>query len=254
MQLVTLTTDFGTKDYYVAQLKAGILGVNHQVSFIDVSHQIDTYDIMQAAFFVKNICNYSPKNTIHVCLVNNYYSQKYKLLIAKHEGQYYIAPNNGLLSLVFQDLSVIYEIEEDKSPQKSLQGMVSHAIGCISNGLPIDELGSACRNFVSKLELRPVITSTQIRATIIHIDHFDNVIVNLQKSEFQKVRAGRSFAIYYKQNDPIDEIRTHFGEVSPGEVICYFNDAGYLTIGINMGKASSYLNLHKNETIQINFF
>jgi hypothetical protein len=255
MQLVTLTTDFGIKDYYVAELKASILKSTPNANFLDICHTIEAYDITEAAFFVKNILGEIAQDTIHIIAVNNYYSKNNKLIVAKAFNQIFVAPNNGVLSLVFNGSPFIaYEVDESNFESPSLQQMFSHVVGYLSHGLPIEEIGPICDNFVTKLELKPVVTSSQIRATIVHVDHYDNVIVNLKKAEFEKIRNGRKFAIYYKQNDPIDTLSNHFGDSHAGDVICFFNSGGYMTIAINMGKASKMLNLIKNETIQINFF
>jgi len=135
----------------------------------------------------------------------------------------------------------------------SLAKIFAHAVGYLSHGLPLDELGAHPLTVNQKIGIQPVVTSSQIRATIIHIDHFGNVVVNLKKERFEELRAGRQFEIYYQQSDPVRHISKDYGEVPIGEVLCLFNSAGYMEIAINIGKASELLSLKKNETIQINF-
>ncbi len=255
--LITLTTDFGSKEFYQAQLKASIYRHNSEAIILDVSHDVEPHDITQAAFFVKNILKETPENSIHIIAVNNFYGKKVEFVCTKWKNQYFVAPNNGVLSLIVNNgdgESTYYTIDTKKIENPSLEGIFSHAVAFLSHGLPFNEIGPLCENLVAKLELKPVITSSQIRATIIHVDRYENVIVNLKREEFEKWRDGRTFSIYYKQNDPITNISEHFGQVPIGEVLCYFNTNDYLTIAINMGKASSFLNLFRNETIQINFF
>ncbi|MBK9042190.1 MAG: SAM-dependent chlorinase/fluorinase [Saprospiraceae bacterium] len=97
-------------------------------------------------------------------------------------------------------------------------------------------------------------TNSQIRATIIYVDHYDNVIINLRKEDFEKIRQDRKFEIYYKQHDPINYLSRNYGDVAIGDPVAFFNSSGYLELAINMGKASSVFNLHRNENIQINFY
>ncbi len=149
------------------------------------------------------------------------------------------------------------DILESYSPvdgQLSISAIYSHAAAYLGHGLPISDIGPVVAHFTRKLVIQPVITSQQIRATIIHIDHFENVVVNLKKETFERVRNDRSFALYYKQNDPITFLCKDYGDVAIGDALAFFNTAGYLEIAINMDKASSMLNLFKNEMIQINFY
>ena len=108
-------------------------------------------------------------------------------------------------------------------------------------------------NFNEKVNLKPFWTLNQIRGTIIFIDSFENVVVNITYTEFEKARNNRNFLLFYKQKEPISLISADYFDVGIGEVLVKFNTEGYLEIAINMGKAASYLNLKVNETIQINF-
>jgi len=108
-------------------------------------------------------------------------------------------------------------------------------------------------DFRTKLPISPVITQSQIRATVLHIDHYNNAVINITREQFEKIRNGRNYEIYYKQKDPIRHISNHYGEVAVGDVLALFDSTGFLVIAINMNRASEQLNLVKNETIQINF-
>ncbi len=256
MQIVSLTTDFGVKDYYVSKLKGQLLSQKEDVQIVDVSHHIAPYDIIEAAFFIKNIFRQFPKDSIHIVAVNNVYRKKSEYLIFYREGQYFIGPNNGVFSLIFEDLtsSEVY-ILNDLNPQSyHYEDLYARAVGYISAGLPVTEIGPNPQDFLQRLELKPVITNSQIRATIIYVDHYDNVIINLRKEDFEKIRQDRNFEIYYKQHDPINYLSRNYGDVAIGDAVAFFNSSGYLELAINMGKASSVFNLHRNENIQINFY
>ncbi len=254
MQLITLTTDLGKDDYFVALLKAEVLSfAGMDTTFIDVSHSIDSQDIQQAAFFLKTTYGKFPKGTIHISCVYSYYSSKYEIIAFERDGFYFMGPNNGLFSLLFPDLKKeeVYKVEHDTHEVNKLIG---HAVACIRNNLFPNEMGSQVKQLNTKLALQPVTTSTNIRATIIHIDHFDNLILNVSRDVFEKVRKGRRFEVFYKQHEPIGKISKHYGDVPVGDVLCLFNSADLLEIAINMGKASSLLSLQKNETVQIYFY
>jgi S-adenosyl-L-methionine hydrolase (adenosine-forming) len=255
MQIVSLTTDYGSKDFYVAELKATILSKHSETLLIDISHHIDHFDILQAAFFIKNVLSSFPKESIHVVAVNSNYKRKSEYICFEHEGHYFVGPNNGVFSLIFEDIdpSKVYLVNHADLHLMSLHQIFAHVCAYLSHGLPVNELGPPVISFNQKSVIQPVITSNMIRATIIHIDHFENVVVNLKQDLFERICNGRSFALYYKQHDPIKYLSRDFGDVAVGDPLAYFNSSGYLEIAMNMDKASSMLNLYKNEMIQINF-
>ncbi len=256
MQIVSLTTDYGSKDYYVAELKASILNGKNDFYIIDISHEIDRFDIVQAAFFLSNAMPSFNEGSIHVVAVNCNYKRKSEYICFEKQGHYFIGPNNGIFSLIFNDLKSeeIFVISPPDNGNLSVNSIFSHAAAYIGHGLPLAEIGEPVQHFNTKLVIQPVVTSNQIRATIIHIDHFENVVVNLKKDQFEKVRNDRKFELYYKPNDPITFLSKDYGDVAIGDALAFFNASGYLEIAINMDKASSMLNLMKNEMIQINFY
>ncbi len=254
MNVVTMITDFGTRDYYVALLKGTILREILNCQFVDVTHQVPPQDIMEAAFFLKSTFRKFPSKTMHVIAVNSCYSLQAQFIFFERDGHYFIGPNNGVFSLVFPDLSA------DQVRAYPLHHRADNIYITVANilGLLIkhdwQELGESLSVLDVKINLKPVITPSELRATIVYIDHFGNVIVNLDKSSFEKIRDGREFVIYYKSRDPITKISQKFSEVGIGEVCAYFNETDQLEIAVNMGNAHELLGLNKNEVIQINFY
>jgi S-adenosylmethionine hydrolase len=255
MQIVTLTTDYGYTDYYVAALKGSVLSNNPSVQLVDISHNIETYDIIQGAYFVSRSINSFPEKTIHVIAISNYLEGKANLIAVEKQGQYFIGPDNGIFSLIFEDLQAqdCFEVSVPENQGGDMHSLIAHAVAYLSHGLAIQEIGPVAENIVRKLILRPVVTSSQIRATIIHVDHYGNVITNLDKATFEKARKERPYAIYYKNRDPIRTLTKHYGQAAIGDVLCRFNGGGNLEIAINSGNAHKLLGLRKNETIQIDF-
>lgn len=255
MNFVTLISDFGVTDYYVALLKAAIYSQNDDLTVVDITHHIQRHDIMEASFYLSSVYNHFPIGTVHVACVNTFYAGDSELIMFHHAGYSFIGPNNGLFSLVFPNLSEtdVYKIDEplDVSSQYDLVGFI---VQQLLKKTPLSDIGPPVEYFDQKITLQPVITSSQIRATIVHVDQFGNVIVNLDKRTFEKVKLDREYAIYYKSNDPITRISLGYNEAQIGDVCAFFNTIGMLEIAVNMGNAHELLNLNRNETIQINFF
>ena len=255
MHIVSLTTDFGLQDYYVAELKAHILQRSTDIHLIDVSHSIDSHDIVQAAHFLDNVFRSFPQGSIHLVAVYNYYDKDSSFILLQREGHYFVGPDNGVFSLIFDDLKAdeVFRLDNVATVDYSIAEIFSWTVGHLIEGKALDQIGTKVNFINQKMGIKPVVTRSQIRATIIHIDHYENVIINLKRDHFEKIRKGRDFQLYYKQTDPVTKISTDYADVPITDVMCLFNSAGYMEIGINMGKASSMLNLNKNETIQINF-
>ena len=254
MSLVTLVTDFGSSDFYAPLLKAAIVSSSPHVNLLDITHDISSQDIMEGAFFLKCIQGRFPSKTIHVALVNTYYRRDFQLISFVRENQFFIGPNNGIFSLLFPELDHQGVFQLSDLDELGVYKTVGSAIHLLFNEDDVSKLGSPLEKLEKKIQLQPVITSNQIRATIIYIDHFGNVIVNLDKETFERVRNGREYAIYYKGNDPIKKLSRGYHEVGLTEVCAFFNEVELLEIAVNMGNATELLNLNKNETIQINFY
>ena len=104
MQFVTLTTDFGTQDFYVGALKGALLSRCHSLQLVDVSHDISPFDIVQGAFVLRNVWPTFPAGSIHLLGVHCVYDAGYRFVAARHHGHYFLAPDNGLLSLLFDSI------------------------------------------------------------------------------------------------------------------------------------------------------
>lgn len=254
MQIVTLITDFGIKDHYSALLKGSVLSLEKNVQFVDVTHHVDTHDISQASYLLKAIYKKFPEGTIHVVAVHNYYDQNFEMVMFEHKNRYFIGPNNGIFSLSFDNIDdqMIYKIAYDED-SNSMFDLIAHGISLISQKLSITEVGPPLNRLERKIDIKPVVTNDEIRATIIHVDKYENVVLNVTREYFEFIQKGRPFEIFFKFYNPVTTISENYCDVPVGDVLCLFNSANHLEIAINMGVASSQLVLKKDETIQIKF-
>lgn len=253
MSVITLTTDLGVTDYYLAKLRGYLVSQLPETKVIDISHDLESHDIGKAAYFVKSAYQAFPKGSIHIINVYTRYGMNNRLILCKREEMYFIAPDNGVLSLIFTDLSIdeVKEIRPNHDDDSLFQ-TYAHVSACIKNDL-LAECTIPVETFTERLSVQPVTSRHEIRGTIIHIDKMENVITNISKATFEKFRDGRPYEIYFKHNDPITAVSDSYADVPVGEVLCIFNDSDMLEIAINMGKASSMHGLYPNETIQVNF-
>ena len=256
MAILTFISDFGNQDYYTGVIKGAIIKQSPNINIVDISHEIEPFNIVNGAFVLKNVYKEFPENTIHLVAVNNFYSSEDNRFIAVYyDNHYFIAPDNGILSLVFEEEMPYecFELEYIAYTNFPLKEVYSRTVWHLTSGRPFHEIGDALDSINQKIYLQPVISPNQIKGSVIYIDHFENVVINISKALFDKVGHGRKFHIYFKRNDAITKISHHYYDVEVGETICLFNSSGFLELAINMGKAASMLGLKIEDIVQIDF-
>lgn len=255
MPIVTFISDFGTRDYYSAVIKGALLTDNPDLNLIDISHNVKSFDIVQGAFILKNAYRHFPKGTVHLISVNNFYAEDYCFLTIRHDGHYFIGPDNGLFSLAFggADLMDVYELEMDRSTDNPLGTVFAKGVRHILSELPFNEIGIPIESIEERISFQPVTTKDRIRGAIVHIDNYENAITNISGELIEKIGQGRSFEIYFKRHDPLTSIKGNYAEVPVGEILALINSSNHLEIAINMGKAASMLGLTIDEHVQIDF-
>lgn len=253
--IITLTTDFGTQDHYAGALKGALLRVCPEAHLIDISHAIKPFDIVQAALVVRNACPEFPEGSVHIVAVNCVYDTHFRFLAARSEGHFFLAPDNGLLTLLFEqlpeaDVRVLTDSDPAHFPGKNA---FSTAVAHLATGQPFEEIGPQAGPLTERIGLRPVITPTRIRGTVIHIDNFENALVNIGRETFELTAQGRPFSLFFKRNDPISRLSQRYCDVPVGEPLCLFNSAGLLEIAVNMGRAATLLGLKVEDVVELVF-
>ncbi len=256
MAIVTLTSDLGIKDYYVAIIKGKILSRMATANIVDISHEIAPFDIQEAAFLLKNSFFHFPAGTIHLVSVHAERRNPTKCLIIEFKDHFFVGIDNGLFALLFEDQPTkIIEVlpGQEKNSSFIAKDVLSDIVGDLLSGKKMENLGSQLNAIETKTYLRPPDNAFMMRANIVYIDRFGNLIINITKERFEQNRKGRSFIINYKRNEELREISETYGDVPEGERLCLFNASGYLEIAINKGNANQLLGLHLDNTIQIEF-
>jgi S-adenosylmethionine hydrolase len=250
MRIITLTSDFGTRDYYAGYMRGVLLSRANDITLADITHEIDHFDITQAAFVLKAAYRSFPAGTIHLILVHHRLGMQ-DVLCIEQDGHFFIGLDSGILSLMFEEIVSAHRISNPEN--LSWQELIARAVAGIHEGKPLDDLGNEVTDFERKIHLKPVVTNAYIKGAAIYIDGYENIVFNISKTLFDGVQKGRQFELYYKRHDPVTEIHEHYHEVPVGEVACIFNSAGYLELGINMAKAASLLGFKIDDIVQVHF-
>ena len=247
MAIITLTSDFGTKDYLAGAFKGRLLRHHAACQLVDITHDVPPFNFSEAAYIIKNSVLNFPEHSFHLLLVNLFDSATSLPLLAYHRGHYYAAADNGLLPMVLgtqPDQSILLNLparlQYDTLAWADLFGKAIHHI---ESGLAFDKLGKEPELLVEKTNLLPNYGDDFIDGRIIFIDRFENVVVNITYDDFHRIGNGRPFAIMFKSRDTIRRISNGYPQVSEGSSLAFFNSAGYLEIAVNKGNAASLFGL-----------
>lgn len=254
MAVITLLTDFGNKDYYVGLFKGDLYTSSPSAKIVDISHSIPPYDIVTGAFFLKNVYSHFPKGTIHIARVYEQGLGKQKLLAAKYKNYYFIAPDNGFLTLVFDEKpDLIVEIDMKQAKFDTLEEYYCRVVKEITFNNNIGSIGVATSNYIEKKSMMPVLQEDKIIGHVIHIDNFGNVITNINIEDVKRFDTNKQIRINYRKYDFIDRIVDNYTDVLQNYSLARFNSLGFLELCIHCGHAGDLLGLFRGDSVQVVF-
>ncbi|MDO4225396.1 MAG: SAM-dependent chlorinase/fluorinase, partial [Bergeyella zoohelcum] len=195
MSIITLTSDYGLVDYRVAAVKGAILSQTTNVQIVDISHEIEAYNLTQAAYIVRNAYKHFPKNSVHILCIEAVYRKEVKPIVYKIDGHYFISADNGLLSLIFPDISPdgVYEItlkrfdEDIKSVVMDI--FVPVATYLADGGIP-EVIGREYKTPKESVAENPIHNESEnmIVGRVMYIDNYGNLITNINKKIFTRAK------------------------------------------------------------------
>ncbi len=255
MPVITLTTDLGLKDHYVAAIKGSIYTFQPNANVVDLSHQVNKFDTGSAAFLIKNAFRHFPEGSVHIIGVNDEPGPEKHFLAVYAEGHYFIGTDNGVFSLILETIQhTAVMIETDNlTPKFPILEVFVKAACHLINGGNLEDLGKESLGFTQKMELMAFAEKDTIRGGVIYIDSYGNAITNITRNHFRQVGETRPFSIQFGSNYNIDNINKSYSEVTEGEIVAVFNSAENLEIAVNKGNASGLLGLKLRGIIRIEF-
>jgi len=275
MPIITLTTDFGTKDHSVGIIKGTIHSALENPTIVDISHSIAPFNIQECAYILKNTYKSFPKGTVHIVGVDAELTAENEHIIVFVDGHYFICANNGVICLVTEEIKPekIYSIQIPDTidgPFPTLDVFVQAACHLVRGGRmevigkPLKEL-----NVIKEFVPQVINDGNTIVGNIIYIDNYGNVVSNIQKSLFEAYRKGRNFevkvrgrnikSIFSKYSDIINFNLYKTNRKGPGDLLALFNSCQYLELALyksdikTVGSAATLLGLEYRDTITINY-
>lgn len=249
MPIITLTTDLGYRDPYLAIVKVCILQKIQNAQIIDLSCDIKDNNISDAAFILKNTIGYFPENSIHLVGVKfivssgNFNQNKgidnTRYLITRFKNQYVICPDNGFITLLDEAFNEnVYQLYFESAFQHKffLKDVFVDAASDISNGKKIEDIAMQTNDYYKAFQFSGFSSPQNLKGKSIYIDDFGNIITNITKDQFYKTLDKRKFSIILP-GTRVNKISETYDDVKIGDALALFNSFGYLEIALN-GKSA----------------
>ncbi len=251
-RIVTLLSDFGLRDQYVASMKGVMLGINPNLNFVDISHLIPPQDIHSGAFVLGQAYTCFPADTIHVAVVDPGVGTNRKAIIVYAGAQYFVGPDNGIFTWIYnrEESFTVYEIVADhlfhKPVSSTFHGrdVFASVAGWISRHTPLPQVGPVCPDPV-RLKLPELlrVRDALIQATVLAVDAFGNLVTNLKPEDVPAYAApGTKACKMLVSQKEITAFRNTFGEGAAGEIFVLPGSSGYLEVVVRNGSAAATLN------------
>ncbi|MCD8435518.1 SAM-dependent chlorinase/fluorinase [Tenacibaculum dicentrarchi] len=275
MSIITLTTDFGTKDHFVSAVKGAIYSELPEVKIVDITHNITPFNITETAYILRNTYKSFPDKTIHIVGVDSELSKENKHIAIELDNHYFICPDNGIISMITSDIkpTKIVEINIHNHIETSFPvlDVFVQVASHIARGGSLNIIGKEIDVYKNSVEIKTTVNKQQtiINGGVIYTDNYGNVITNIDKKLFKSVGKGRNFIItakrytftkiYKRYNEIVDYSIPKEKRNNDGEKLAIFNSSGFLEIAIyrsnlnTVGGASTLLGLGYRDSITVEF-
>jgi len=254
MRLITLTTDFGTADWFVGTMKGVIAYINPKATVVDISHAIAGGEIRAGAFTLAASYRYFPKGTVHVAIVDPGVGSKRGAIAVQTERYFFVGPDNGVLSYAIrgEKIKAVRALEnksyflEPVSQTFHGRDVFAPVAAHLDRGVALAKFGPPLRNFVRVHWPEPKLHAESIEGEVIYIDKFGNAITNISAASLR----GKHIEIF-KGRKRVCALATHYQAVPAGRAVAAPGSSGYLEIAVNGGNAMAILGLELGDRVTV---
>lgn len=256
MAIITLLSDWGTTDYYVAAVKGKILSLLPDATIVDISHNIRHFDVVHAGFTIRNCYKAFPEGTIHLLCVNEDCDQDVGPVVVKFNGQYFIGADNGIFDYIIDGpVDDVYRIDLMQDGDAFTFGCLSRFVNVaalLAKGSPMSDVGDKLDSFQTAGVFQAAVHSHCLVGNVIHVDEYGNAITNISSELFDKVVGFNKVEISI-EGYIIAEISERYSDVCPQELVAVFGSHGFLEVAMNCGAASSLCGIKVGSRVTVNY-
>ncbi len=266
MSIISLTSDFGYKDYFIGAIKGAIYKENPSAKIVDVSHEVGAFNHNEAAYILKNAFSTFPKKSIHLILVDSEIHIDNPFVVVLYKEHYFVCANNGILSLITNGESpneiIALSLTNNLKENFPINSTLINATISLSQGKPLSSIGTPIESIKESTMLKPVVSNNQIAAHVIYIDNYQNVVTNITKDIFDSINKDNKPFEIKNRSIRFSKIVNSYNDVdAPSSIassIAFFNSSGYLEFSVyksdpKIGGAKSLFGLDFGDNIILNF-
>jgi S-adenosylmethionine hydrolase len=261
--IITLTTDFGLNDHFVGTMKGVILKILPNAEIVDICHSVQAFDILDGALALAQSYSYFPTRTVHLVVVDPGVGSARRPIIASSEEQNFVAPDNGVLSLMYarEERLSVRHITSDHYFLQPLsdtfhgRDIFAPVAAYLAKGVDHEKFGEEITDFVrfNAPKPKPADANT-LRGVVLRVDRFGNLITNFTPQDAPALfqQQPPAFKIVVGKRE-VSALRQNYAEGAPGEVFGILGSMGYLEIVSNRGSAAQLVGSGKGTEVQVIF-
>jgi S-adenosylmethionine hydrolase len=259
--IITLTTDFGSNDHFVGVMKGVILDIVPDAQIVDICHSVQAFDVLDGALTISQAYSYFPNRTVHVVVVDPGVGTARRPILASSDGYHFVAPDNGVLSLVYaresrmhvRHITAEHYFLQPVSNTFHARDIFAPVAAYLAKEVEALKFGEEVQEYVRFTAPKPkAADGSRLRGVVLKVDRFGNLITNITPQDAPMLfQAGaRGFKIVAGSRE-ITEIRSAYAEGAPGEVIGILGSMGFLEIAANRGSAAQLTGIGKGSEVSI---
>jgi S-adenosylmethionine hydrolase len=245
--IITLTTDFGLSDHYVGTVKGVLLGINPQATLVDISHMVQSHDVLDGALTLAQAYHYFPAGTVNLVVVDPGVGSTRRPILAVTGKYSFIAPDNGVLSLVYdrEERVTVYHVDAShyylQPVSNTFHGrdIFAPIAAWVSKGVEAAKIGPEITDFVRFTVPKAKREGNTVKGAVLKVDRFGNLVTNITPEDVPEVFAAQPapFSLTVGKAT-IKALRPNYAESAAGEVFAILGSMGYLEISANRAPAS----------------
>jgi len=259
-RLITLTTDFGTSDHFAGVMKGVISGIAPTAQIVDITHEVQAFEVPDGAFTIAQTYRYFPKKTIHVVVVDPGVGSTRRPILAEMAGQFFVAPDNGVLSMIFsREPAKVRHITNERYFRKPVsrtfhgRDVFAPVAAHLAKGVLPAKFGKPIDDHLRLSFEKPTRTGKRNwTGAILKVDRFGNLITNLHIDDFPDIRT-RAFGLNVGLQI-VTRLALTFTECAPGELFVLEGSSGYLEVATNQGSAAKSLGCGAGSPIELTLY
>ena len=257
---ITLLTDFGTRDQYVAEMKGVLLQIAPQAPVVDITHEIEPHDVLRAAFILRQVWDWFPADTVHLAVVDPGVGSNRRIIAGRYSGRQVVCPDNGLISLVHRELRVeaVHVVDNRDYMLANVSGtfhgrdIMAPAAAHLAAGVAIRNLGPPT-DHVEILQLAEPQTGTGpgISGQVLCVDRFGSLVTNITRQALALIYQKHPNAQVYLDGKCVGPVHTAYHEVPSGQPLALIGSTDRLEIAVNRGHAAPVLSARRGTAVEV---